>query len=406
MWLVLTYGVPASLLLTRAHDSVLGGVNGSWLLWIVATQSLSIAAAILVPAWPSQPALLAPVAAGLWCVGLLLYLMVVALILLRWLTVPMTPATLGPPYWILMGATAISVLAGARDLALPAGIPVVRATAGFVEGFTFALWAFGTWWIPLLVILGLWRHIRRHWPLTYEPTLWSVVFPLGMYSVATLTFGKAAHLAFMEPLARFMLWVAVAAWALVAAAFLARLAPPSARTLIRIASAVLRHGAGLRHDHGEEAAVTVALITEADANCMETVADVMVRHPKLCHEDSTVGDVRQLFADDHVHAVLIMSGTRLLTVIDRADLGPEATDSAPAARLGRLSGRVTAPTAPADTALQQMIAASRRRLAVVGPDGTLLGLLCLKRSGTGFCSDENVHQRQREHLQQRITGAR
>ena len=223
VWLVLTYGVPASLLLTRAHDSVLGGVNGSWLLWIVATQSLSIAAAVLVPAWPSQTALLAPVAAGLWCVGLLLYLMVVALILLRWLTVPMTPATLGPPYWILMGATAISVLAGARDLTLPAGIPVVRATAGFVEGFTFALWAFGTWWIPLLIILGLWRHVRRHWPLTYEPTLWSVVFPLGMYSVATLTFGKAAHLAFMEPLARFMLWVAVAAWALVAAAFLARL---------------------------------------------------------------------------------------------------------------------------------------------------------------------------------------
>jgi tellurite resistance protein TehA-like permease len=224
VWLVLTYGVPASLLLTRAQGSVLGGVNGSWLLWIVATQSLSIAAAILAPAWPAQTALLAPVAAGLWCVGLLLYLMIVTLILLRWLTVPMTPATLGPPYWILMGATAISVLAGARDLALPADILVVRATAGFIEGFTFALWAFGTWWIPLLVILGLWRYIRRHWPLTYEPTLWSFVFPLGMYSVATLTFGKAAHLAFMEPLARFMLWVAVAAWALVAAAFLARLA--------------------------------------------------------------------------------------------------------------------------------------------------------------------------------------
>ena len=151
--------------------------------------------------------------------------------------------------------------------------------------------------------------------------------------------------------------------------------------------------------------MTVALITEADANCMETVADVMVQHPKLCHEDSTVGDVRRLFADDHVHAVLIVSGTRLLTVIDRADLGPEATDSAPAARLGHLSGRVIAPTASADTALQQMIAASRRRLAVVGPDGTLLGLLCLKRSGTGFCADENVRQRQREHLQQRITGA-
>ena len=226
VWLVLTYGVPASLFIARAGDSVLGGVNGSWLLWIVATQSLSISAATLVPAWPSQTALLAPVAAGLWSVGVLIYLMVVALILLRWLTVPMTPGALGPPYWILMGATALSVLAGAKYLALPADIPVVRATAGFTEGFTFALWAFGTWWVPLLLILGSWRHIRRNWPLTYEPTLWSMVFPLGMYSVASLSFGKVAHLAFMEPLARFMFWVAVAAWALVAAAFLVRLARP------------------------------------------------------------------------------------------------------------------------------------------------------------------------------------
>jgi len=77
---------------------------------------------------------------------------------------------------------------------------------------------------PLLIALGLWRHIRRHWPLSYEPTLWSLVFPLGMYSVATLSFGKVAHLNFMEPLSRFMLWVAVAAWAVVAVAFLAQFA--------------------------------------------------------------------------------------------------------------------------------------------------------------------------------------
>jgi tellurite resistance protein TehA-like permease len=223
VWLVLTYGVPASLLLARTHDSVLRGVNGTWLLWVVSTQSLSVVASTLVPVWPSQSRLLAPVAIGLWSVGLLLYLMLVSLIMLRWLTVPMTPETLGPPYWILMGATAISVLAGAKIMSLPAALPVVRATVGFVEGFSYALWAFGTWWIPLLVVLGFWRHVRHHWPLTYEPTLWSVVFPLGMYSVATLSFGKAADLAFMEPLSRFMLWVAVAAWVLVAAAFVARL---------------------------------------------------------------------------------------------------------------------------------------------------------------------------------------
>jgi len=224
VWLLLTYGVPAGLLLARQRDSVLGGVNGSWLLWVVSTQSLSVVAATLVKAWPSQSSLLAPVAVGMWSVGLVLYLMLVSLIMLRWLTVPMTAATLGPPYWILMGATAITVLAGAKILGMPAALPVVRATGGFVEGFSFALWAFGTWWVPLLVILGLWRHVRRHWPLSYEPTLWSVVFPLGMYSVATLSYGTAAKLSYMEPLARFMFWVAVAAWAAVAAAFLYRLA--------------------------------------------------------------------------------------------------------------------------------------------------------------------------------------
>ncbi len=223
VWLLLTYGVPAALLLGRAQDSVLGGVNGSWLLWVVATQSLSVAASTLVPVWPSQSRLLAPAAIAMWSIGLVLYLLLVSLILLRWLTVPMTPEALGPPYWILMGATAITVLAGAKILGLSAVLPVARDTRSFVEGFSFALWSFGTWWIPLLVVLGLWRHLRQHWPLSYEPTMWSVVFPLGMYSAATLSFGKAARLGFMEPLARLMLWVAVAAWVLVAAGFCVRL---------------------------------------------------------------------------------------------------------------------------------------------------------------------------------------
>jgi len=222
LWLVLTYGVPASLLLTREHDSVLGGINGTWLLWVVSTESLAVTASTLVFARLSQARLLATVAVGLWSIGLVLYLLLVSLILLRWLAFAMSPEALEPPYWILMGATAITVLAGAGILKLPAALPVVRATAGFVEGFSFTLWAFGTWWIPLLIVLGFWRHVRHRWPLTYEPMLWSVVFPLGMYSVATLSFGKTADLAFMAPLSRFMLWVAVAAWVMVATAFLAR----------------------------------------------------------------------------------------------------------------------------------------------------------------------------------------
>jgi tellurite resistance protein TehA-like permease len=226
VWLVLSYGVPVSLLLARDRDSVLGSVDGAWLLWGVGATSLAVVAATLVPAWPSQSVLLASAAAGLWGVGVLLYLLLVAVILLRWLTVPLTPAGVGPSYWILMGATAISVLAGTRILDLPARLAVVRATAEFIKGFSFTLWAFGTWWLPLLIVLGVWRHVRQHWPLSYEPGLWSVVFPLGMYSVATLSLGKTERIGFMAPLGRFMLWVALASCVLVAAAFVARLAHP------------------------------------------------------------------------------------------------------------------------------------------------------------------------------------
>jgi tellurite resistance protein TehA-like permease len=217
IWICLTYAIPANLLLARGRDSVLGGVNGTWLLWVVGTQSLAICAGLLIPAWPSQASLLAAFALGLWGVGLVLYLMLVTLILLRWLTVPITPAALGPPYWILMGATAITVRAGAQLLAMPAGLAVFRLSSGFVSGFSYVLWSFGTWWIPLLVILGLWRHLKQHWTLAYETAMWSVVFPLGMYGAATGAFGKVTHLTWMAPIAHVMLWVAAAVWAAVAA---------------------------------------------------------------------------------------------------------------------------------------------------------------------------------------------
>jgi tellurite resistance protein TehA-like permease len=222
VWLILTYGVPASLLLARRRASVLGGVDGTWLLWVVGTQSLSIGAATLVPVWPSQSQLLATAAFALWSVGLLLYLLLVSLIWQRWLAVPMTAAALSPPYWILMGATGTTVLAGADILTLRT-VPAISAVAGFVEGTCFVFWSFGTWWIPLLIALGLWRHVLREWPLRDESALWTVVFPIGMYGVASLSFGRAAGLSFMQPLSRGVLWVAVAAWLLVAGAGLARL---------------------------------------------------------------------------------------------------------------------------------------------------------------------------------------
>lgn len=82
-------------------------------------------------------------------------------------------------------------------------------------GLSVVLWAFGTWWIPLLVLFSVWRYLVRRYSRDYEPRLWSVVFPLDMYTVASYTLGKAAGLGFMVSIARVWVWVGVTGWVVV-----------------------------------------------------------------------------------------------------------------------------------------------------------------------------------------------
>ena len=83
----------------------------------------------------------------------------------------------------------------------------------FLKGLTLLFWATATWWIPLLVILGVWRHLRKRFPLRYETPYWSLVFPLGMYTASTLVLAKATGLTFLMQISRCFIWVAFAAWA-------------------------------------------------------------------------------------------------------------------------------------------------------------------------------------------------
>ncbi|MEU6138581.1 CBS domain-containing protein [Nocardioides sp. NPDC047086] len=125
-----------------------------------------------------------------------------------------------------------------------------------------------------------------------------------------------------------------------------------------------------------------------------TVADAMVGRPKLLPVTATGRDVRELFLDDHVHAGLVVDGDRLLAVIERQDLA-EVRDDEPATALGTLSGRTVGPQADLWSTWTWMTGAGIRRLAVV-EDGRCVGLLCLKRSGRGFCCDAGVWARARE----------
>ena len=126
-----------------------------------------------------------------------------------------------------------------------------------------------------------------------------------------------------------------------------------------------------------------------------TVAAAMIRRPKVCGPVTSMADVREMFEDDHVHAVLVADGHTLLTVVERSDLRGTQRD-APARESGRLDGRTTGPDADLAETWRWMSAEPRRRLAVVDNRHTLLGLLCLKRSSRGFCSDDDVAARATE----------
>jgi CBS domain-containing protein len=126
------------------------------------------------------------------------------------------------------------------------------------------------------------------------------------------------------------------------------------------------------------------------------VAGAMVINPKVCPRTVTIGEVRELFSDDHVHAVLVADDRKLVSVVEREDLDGNMPDSAPAFPVGRLSGRAIAWDASLLAAQLRMSTEGRRRLAVVDDLGNLAGLLCLKTSGLGFCSDVDIRAREAE----------
>ncbi len=110
----------------------------------------------------------------------------------------------------------------------------------------------------------------------------------------------------------------------------------------------------------------------------------------------TVGQLRTFFGDSHVHAAVLVDEGTLVGVVERADLTSDVGDGTLARTIAVLAGRTVDPGASVDMALESMKRNDHRRLAVVGRDRQLLGLLCLKASGLGFCSDLDLRNRSRE----------
>lgn len=217
-WVCLLYLLLLAIITGQRKPSFRRSINGGWLVAVVSTQSLAVALTLLVVHGGATPALGWLFAAlCLYLVGAALYLILITLIFYRLLFLPLAASGFTPPYWINMGALAITTLAGSLlVLHAPSQLPLVDLVP-FVKGFTLFFWATATWWIPLLAILELWRHGLRHVRLRYAVEDWDIVFPLGMYTVGTNALAQALHLDLLRPVSDIGVYISLLAWAMAAA---------------------------------------------------------------------------------------------------------------------------------------------------------------------------------------------
>lgn len=214
LWAALTYAIFTVLTVKPEKPPLAEGLNGGWLLAVVAAQSVAVLGAQLAPGLgPYAPHVLLGCLV-MWLGAGVLYVCIISLIFYRYTFFPLSPTDLAPPYWINMGAAAISTLAGATLVAASPRSPVLLQVLPFVQGFTLLWWATATWWIPMLLILGVWRHLLRKFPLRYDPLYWGAVFPLGMYSACTMRLSSAVDAPYLLAIPRAFVFVALAAWAL------------------------------------------------------------------------------------------------------------------------------------------------------------------------------------------------
>ena len=210
LWAVLLYIALVAAILREPKPGLGTGINGTWFLLTVATESVAVLGALLLPRTDSE--LLALVCLAAFTLGIVLYVIVMTSLFLRWTFEPLDPAEADPPSWIAAGAVAITVLAGSNLLLARDDVALVDRMAPFLEGMVVLSWATATFWFPVMIAIGIWRHLVRHVPLRYEPAYWALVFPIGMYSAATFRMRAAFSLDTLEVLPEVTLVAAIAAW--------------------------------------------------------------------------------------------------------------------------------------------------------------------------------------------------
>ena len=209
-WLVLVYSFFILVTIKEQKPSLEEGINGSWLLFVVSVQALSILGNTISP----QLNLSTPVALFInlffYLLGVLFYLIVIGIIFYRTTFFPMKADEFKPSYWIDMGAAAITTLSGVIMIKSMSGIISYQDFIPTIKVLSVLFWIAGTWWIPVICFLEVWRH--KSIPVKYNAGYWSLVFPLGIYTICTWQLGDILELAFLKEIPEVFIFIAWIGW--------------------------------------------------------------------------------------------------------------------------------------------------------------------------------------------------
>ncbi len=230
-WLICGYFILSNFIAIR-KKSLCEIVSGAILLITVSTTSIALLGITLLNAmdWSDDLAYLA--AGGFWFLGFVAYFILIALLIYRLFFRPSDPVNWDAPYWICMGAAAILTLTGAEFMMHMHLPPVWHDLREIVLWMTVCVWIIGTAWIPYLLFRDIQKFTRADIsaaPLrikifpwlklasgkashAYDPSLWSRVFPMGMYTASLLSLMNATGYEFLAMIAQYWGWFALLVW--------------------------------------------------------------------------------------------------------------------------------------------------------------------------------------------------
>ncbi len=162
--------------------------------WFIAPVTNIIVPMVLMPLIPGvDPAMgrfLLVASYAYWGMGFFLFLMVASLLYDRLVYHPLPAAPLAPSLWIGLGPIGVGGIAlvrmaqGGGQLWGESGATITTLSALGA----LVLWGFGLWWLAASVLL-----LRRYLlsgGLPYGIGWWAFTFPVGAYTVDTLTLGR------------------------------------------------------------------------------------------------------------------------------------------------------------------------------------------------------------------------